>query len=60
MIGTNTVIPAIRPEPVCEKGKYVGHLRDAELLEKKVIAVMIPMCVFTFSFLYENTLDAKR
>lgn len=49
MLGTNNRIPAIGPEPMCGKGKYVGHLLDTELL-MKVITVMMPTSVFTFSF----------
>lgn len=47
LLGANTMVPAIRPEPGCEMGKYGGRLLDTELLEK-VITVMMPSVGFFF------------
>lgn len=49
LLGANTLVPAIGPEPGCETGKYGGRLLDTELLVE-IITVMRPS-VFFFSFL---------
>lgn len=59
LLGANTLVSAIGPEPGCETGKYGGRLLDTELLVE-IITVMRPSVFFFFFFGIKKKLRCKE